>query len=75
MDDLFKNDRHCTIFVVLNCRGKKISDFSNFDESEVITKPGSLFTVVKAWRSDSGPNLPAWERADVVTVRMLSDDD
>lgn len=64
---------HITIFEVENCHGVLIKPFSEFErEDEVLLMPGSRFEVKEAVRSPNIGDPSAWNRADVVTLRMVA---
>jgi len=61
----------CTIFIILNCTGTIIKEFSSFQgEDEVLVMPGSKFEVVEAKRSSNPDADDVFERADIITLRM-----
>lgn len=63
----------CTIFKILNCTGTMIKEFSAFDaEDELLIMPGALFDVMDAQRSLKPHDSDVFERADMITLRMIN---
>jgi len=62
-----------TVFVLRNCKGKRIQEFSAYQtECEVLLPPGSMFRVVGAVRASHSNDARApFDRADTVTLEMM----
>eukprot|EP00931_Biecheleriopsis_adriatica_P017754 TRINITY_DN12621_c0_g1_i1.p1 TRINITY_DN12621_c0_g1~~TRINITY_DN12621_c0_g1_i1.p1 ORF type:complete len:359 (-),score=61.81 TRINITY_DN12621_c0_g1_i1:298-1374(-) len=59
-----------TVFVIKDVRGKNITDFSPYDESEVLLCPLTFLEIIDVKPGDHLEGDP-FEHADIITLKML----